>query len=161
MSRRILEFCDLLADSVDGGASIGFLPPLRDGEAEAYWRSVNEALSIGERILVVAEDSGTLVGCVQLDLAQRANASHRAEVMKLMVHRSQRRRGLGKLLMSAVEEAAAQAGRCLLILDTRKGDPSVELYRGIGYHEAGEIPYYARSSSGELHSTIFFWKMLR
>jgi GNAT superfamily N-acetyltransferase len=71
------------------------------------------------------------VGAVQLDLAERPNALYRAEVMKLFVHRRARRQGIGRILMGAVELAAMEAGRSLLVLDTRKGDPSEQLYLSI------------------------------
>jgi GNAT superfamily N-acetyltransferase len=49
------------------------------------------------------------------------NASHRAEVQKLLVLRSWRRQGIGLALMTAIEQAARQTGRSLLVLDTRLG----------------------------------------
>lgn len=152
--------CELLIDAVDGGASVGFLPPLSLGEAQAYWASVEQALRDGSRVLLVFEDEGGVAGTVQLDLAMRANGRHRAEVIRLLVHRRARRRGIGTQLMAAVEEAARAEGRSLLVLDTRKGDPSETLYRGIGYTAAGEIPGYARSASGALDATVFFYKRL-
>ena len=92
----------LLRDAVDSGASIGFLPPLSEAEAGAYWDGVAGALDDGSRVLLVARDAAAgIVGSVQLDLAMRANARHRAEVSKLMVHRAARRRGIGRALMAA------------------------------------------------------------
>lgn len=46
--------------------------------------------------------------------------------------------------MDAAEAAARQAGRVLLILDTRTGDPSEALYRSIGFRLAEVMPAYAR-----------------
>jgi ribosomal protein S18 acetylase RimI-like enzyme len=75
-----------------------------------------------------------------------------------MVHPSYRRNGIAKLLMQAIEEAAKSDGRSLLVLDTRSGDPSNNLYKSLDYIEAGRIPHYARSSSGILDDTIFYYK---
>jgi GNAT superfamily N-acetyltransferase len=157
---NINGLCTLLSDAVDSGASIGFMPPLDPIEALAYWDSVRLAVHEGSRILLVAFECAELVGSVQLDLCMRANGLHRAEVAKLMVHRTARRKGLGTALMAAVEEAARAEGRSLLVLDTRKGDPSEAVYRGTGYHVAGEIPKYARSADGELHATVLFYKLI-
>ena len=151
---------DLLIDAVDSGASVGFLPPLVHAEAANYWREVFAALETCNRILLTAEDDGRIAGAVQLDLATRANALHRAEVMKLFVHRDHRRRGIGRDLMSALEVAAHEHGRTLLVLDTREGDPSEKLYLELGYTRAGAIPRYARSAGGELHTTVFLYKEL-
>jgi ribosomal protein S18 acetylase RimI-like enzyme len=107
--------------------------------------------------MLIAVDDGRVVGSVQLDYAMRRNALHRAEIMKLMVHRSARRRGIGRALMLEAAQVAKADGRTLLVLDTRHGDPSETLYRSLGYQVAGIIPRYARSASGELHATILMY----
>jgi GNAT superfamily N-acetyltransferase len=154
----------LLQDAVDSGASIGFLPPLAEAEAAAYWATVADAVRDGSRVLLVApapdEPAGLPVGAVQLDLAMRANGRHRAEVAKLMVDRSVRRRGVGRALMTAVEAEARRLGRTTLHLDTREGDPSERLYQGLGWERAGAIPRWARSGDGTLHTTVFYYRLL-
>jgi ribosomal protein S18 acetylase RimI-like enzyme len=151
----------LLQDAVAGGASIGFLPPVSHATAGVYWQEVVEAMNTNNRILLIAEEAGTVAGTVQLDLAGRANGTHRAEVAKLMVHTAHRRRGIAEWLMRAIEEEARLAGRTTLILDTRAGDPSENLYLKLGYTQAGTIPEYARSADGSLHTTVFMYKLLK
>ena len=153
---ELAQLVDLLVAVVDDGASVGFLPPLERGEAEAYWRGVPGPGAV----LLVAERGGRIVGTVQLQLAMRANGRHRAEVAKLMVHPDARREGLGRALMAAIEAVARREERSLLVLDTRDGDPSNALYRALGYQEVGLIPGYARSASGELNATVFYFKLL-
>ena len=151
----------LLQDAVDGGASVGFLTPVETAEAEAYWESVSAALADGSRVLLVARHPGEPpVGSVQLDLAMRANGRHRAEVAKLMVHRAARRQGIGRGLMEAAEAEARRLGRTTLHLDTRQGDPSERLYRALGWVKAGVIPRWARSATGALDATVFYYRLL-
>jgi ribosomal protein S18 acetylase RimI-like enzyme len=151
----------VLQDAVDSGASVGFLPPLTAAEAAAYWRTVIDALADGSRRLFVAHHAMLgVAGTVQLELAMRPNGLHRAEVAKLLVHRAARRQGLGRALMQALEAEACRLGRTTLVLDTRAGDPSEQLYRSLGYVRAGEIPQYARSASGRLDTTVFYYKLL-
>jgi acetyltransferase len=151
----------LLQDVVDGGATVGFLPPLGADEARAYWDGVAAALEGGGRRLWIARGaSGNIVGTVQLDLAGQANGRHRAEVIKMMVLGSARRQGIGRLLMEAAEAEARRLGRTTLVLDTRQGGPSEALYRGMGWQPAGTIPRYARSADGTLHTTVFYYKLL-
>jgi ribosomal protein S18 acetylase RimI-like enzyme len=150
------QLTDLLTATVDGGASVGFLPPLTQEEACAYWEGV---LGPGV-ILLVAEESGKIAGTVQLQLAMKLNGRHRAEIARLMVHPDFRRRGIGRLLMEQAEAAAIAAGRTLIVLDTREGDPSNALYLSLGYTEAGRIPHYALSASGTLDATVFYYKEL-
>jgi acetyltransferase len=157
---EIGQLSDLLIDAVDSGASVGFLPPLIRPEADAYWRSVIAAMREGSRVLLVAMDGDVLQGSVQLQLEMRANGNHRAEAMKLFVHRRARRRGLAKGLMAAAESTARILGRTLLFMDTRKGGEAHRMCESLGYVQFGEVPGYARSADGQLHTTVFFYKQL-
>ena len=150
----------LLQDAVASGASIGYLPPLTHEDAINYWQDVAKALESPYRILLIAEIAQEIIGTVQLDMASRPNGSHRAEIAKLMVHTSHRGLGVGRALMSTIETEARRAGRTTLILDTREGDPSEQLYSRMGYKRAGTIPEYARNADGALHTTVFMYKLL-
>jgi ribosomal protein S18 acetylase RimI-like enzyme len=154
------ELVALLQDAVASGASIGFLPPLSKEEARTYWTAVLEDMAQKKRLLLVARHSAQVVGAVQLELATKPNARHRAEVQKLCVLQQERRHGIGRLLMEAIEPIAREHGRTLLVLDTRLGDHAERLYRKVGYREAGVIPSYAQSAAGELEATIIFYKLL-
>jgi GNAT superfamily N-acetyltransferase len=121
------ELVALLQDSVDSGASVGYLPPLSDTMAQEYWQGVIDSLSGAGRLLLTANAGTTLIGTVQLVLESRPNGRHRAEVSKLLVHTTARRHGVGTALMRAVEEAAQSHGRSLLVLDTVLGDDGQRL----------------------------------
>ena len=154
------DLVELLRDAVDSGASVGFLPPLSEEAAAAYWRSILADVDAGHRFLLGAMDEARLVGSVQLELARKPNALHRAEVQRLLVSRSVRRQGIGERLMRELHDLARQHRRTLLVLDTRQGDPSELLYQKLGYTRAGVIPAYARSSSGSLDATAFYFRQL-
>jgi len=147
---------DLLMEVVEDGASIGFLPPMKQSEAAMYW----EAVLSHEVILFVAKIDDRIVGSVQLHLCTKQNGGHRAEIAKLMTHSSYRLRGIGRSLMQKAEGRARNEGRTLLVLDTREGDPSNNLYASLGYIEAGRIPDYAKSANGQLDATVFYYKKL-
>jgi GNAT superfamily N-acetyltransferase len=102
----LAELAALFEDAVESGASVGFVLPLEPGEALRYWEGVVTKISSGDLILLVAWQDSRTVGSVQLCLEKRPNGRHRAEVVKLLVHRSARRRGIGQALMQAVEKAA-------------------------------------------------------
>jgi acetyltransferase len=156
------QLAELLCNAVNGGASVGFLPPLTLDDARAYWAGVASAIASGGRILIGAFEEGVLLGTVQLGLETRANGSHRGEIMKLMVHESARGKGAGRQLMSHIENVAKKLGRTLLVLDTRTGcnDAAEAMYYKLGYRKAGVIPRYARSAGGALHDTIFMYREL-
>ena len=157
---------DLLRDAVECGASVGFLQPLDASEARAYWEGVLSALSSGERVLFVAVEqdsvrSNSVLGGVQLGLVGWPSQRHRAVVMKLLVSRAARRRGIGSELMRSAESEAQGRGRTLLVLDTRRGDDSERLYTRLGYETVGVIPGYATSPSGDsLDDVVYMYREL-
>jgi acetyltransferase len=154
------QLVGLLLDAVAHGASLGFLAGVGSVEAGRYWDGVRAAVAGGRSLLLAAAHEGTLVGTVQLDLCQRPNGGHRAEVRKMMVHSRARRRGLGSVLLRAVEAEALALGRGLLFLELEAGSGAEQLYHCLGYTRAGEIPGYACTPGGRLHPTAIYYKSL-
>jgi GNAT superfamily N-acetyltransferase len=77
------------------------------------------AMRQGTRVLLIALDGDLIQGSVQIDLETRGNGNHRAEAMRLFVHRRARRGGLARALMVELESTARRLGRTLLVMDTR------------------------------------------
>jgi ribosomal protein S18 acetylase RimI-like enzyme len=154
--RELDDLTELLIACVAQVASLGFHAPLAVDAARDWWLSVPR----DGVILLVAEQEGRIVGTVQLQPAESENGAHRGEVAKLLVHPSRRRQGVARALMMALEDEALAAGKTLVVLDTREGDPSNDLYRALGYQEAGRIPGWARDAAGTLSATVFWYKPL-
>ncbi len=150
----------LLEDSVNNGASIGFLAPIEKNEVLNYWREVNHKLAQGNGRLWIAIQEGTVVGSVQLSLVSKKNGVHRAEVEKLMVLTSARKQGIATLLMNELENFSREKDLHLLVLDTRESDVSELLYSKIGFVCVGVIPNFALSSNGNYDGTAIYYKKL-
>lgn len=151
----------ILKDAVDGDASVGWLAPMDLDEARAYWRKRAVAAQNGDTILLLAyADDDALAGTAQLGFAPYPNGSHRADVMKVLVHSDYRRKGIGGALMLALEDHARQHAISLLVLDTLLGEPSELLYQKLGYQESGKIPNFARINDGSLATTVYYYKIL-
>lgn len=151
---NIDELNSLLINAVENGASMGFLTPMCMDKARKYWINL---LDDGV-YLFVAKVNGNFVGTVQLHQCLKENGRHRGEVARLMVHSDFRRRGIGRLLMDAVENKAKSLNLSLLLLDTRDGDVSNNLYKNLDYIEVGKVPNYALSIDGNLKTTVFYYK---
>jgi len=86
---------------------------------------------------LLAEEAGTLVGCVYVELR-----GDRGYFGLLAVGPERQRSGLGKQLVAAAEEDCRAAG-CrvmeLTIVNLRKDLPG--LYRHLGYMESGTLPF--------------------
>ncbi|MEO8448465.1 MAG: GNAT family N-acetyltransferase [Gemmatimonadota bacterium] len=148
----------LLKDSVNGGASLGFLAPLEDDEGRDYWRSLGPELEAGSRLLLAASAGDRLVGSGQLTMPRLPNARHRAELHKLFVDTRQRGQGIGRALMNALHGAARERGRSLILLNTRRGEPPEGFYKGLGYREVGVVPGYTVGLAGERYDTVVLYK---
>ena len=150
---------ELLVDTVDRGASVGFFAPMQSATADRYWDDVLARLNPA-LLLWVAEDDGTVVGSVQLALCERENGRHRADVQKLFVHGDHRGRGIASKLMADLDAAARVRDRSLLILDTLAGSKAEAVYRHLGWTRAGAIPDFAAFPDGTLHPTVYYYKIL-
>jgi len=156
-----VELIALLTDTVDHGASVSFIAPLDPQIAENYWLKIEKAVEAGQRIVIAALVADRVAGSVQLGLDQPPNGLHRADVQKMLVHRDFRRQGLATRLLAAAEQAARDAGRTLLVLDTERGGAAEPLYEKSGYQRVGVIPAYALNSDGTaLIDTVVFYKQL-
>jgi GNAT superfamily N-acetyltransferase len=157
---RLDELAGVLADCVDGGASVGYLAPFSHEDArgvfEAYARDAEE----GDRIILGAFLDGNLVGTAQLVVGVPPNQPHRADVARVLVHRSARRRGIAQRLMEQLEQEAREEGKTLLVLDAVTGGDAARLYERLGWNTVGVIPGYALYPDGRLCDTTVFWKSL-
>jgi GNAT superfamily N-acetyltransferase len=157
---QVRGLAELLIDCVEGGASVSFMQPLPLLKAQEFWRGVANRVAKGASALLVAEDDGVVVGCVQLILDQPENQPHRADLSKMLVHRRARRRGVGGALLRAAESVARDCGRSLLVLDTASGDAE-RLYASLGWQRVGVIPGFALLPQGGLCDTTVFYRILR
>ncbi len=150
----------VLVDCVAGGASVSYMAPFSQAQGRDVFEAAADEVRQGRRLLLAAFADGELIGTVQVVLALPPNQPHRAEIAKLLVHRSARGRGIAQLLMEHAEEEARAEGRTLLVLDTVTGDAAERLYERLGWNRVGVIPGYALYPDGRPCDTTVFWKSL-
>jgi GNAT superfamily N-acetyltransferase len=148
---------DVLADCVEGGASVSFMLPYSRDDAARFFEQVIASVQAGDTVLVAAKLNGTIVGSVQLGLDMPPNQPHRGDIKKLLVHRAARNHGIGARLMECAEREAKARGRTLLVLDTA-GSQAERLYVRGGWQRVGVVPDYAMWPGGGFCDTAFFWK---
>jgi ribosomal protein S18 acetylase RimI-like enzyme len=150
----------VLADCVAGGASIGYMKPFGHPDAVTAFEGFATEVEQGRRLLMAAYAGDDLVGTVQVVLALPPNQPHRAEITKLLVHRSARRRGVARLLMERAESEAQAEGRTLLVLDAVTDGDAARLYARMGWTRVGEVPGFALYPDGRPCATTYFYKVL-
>lgn len=162
LPQHLSALSDILVQTVEAGASVGFILPFATADAAEFWQNmVFPAVERREVLLLGAFVNQQLLGTVQLGLALPPNQPHRADVGKLLVHPKARQTGLGRALMQALETEARHLNKKLLVLDTRSGDPSQRLYESLNYQVAGSIPGYCRNPGADIYEpTTYFYKTL-
>jgi diamine N-acetyltransferase len=105
-------------------------------ELEAWFAA---ALGAGDRAILVADDGGGVAGYVVVRRDDRggdvfAHARRVAHVDQLGVRADGRRRGVGRLLMAAAEDAGRRWGCAAVTLDVQAfNEDATRFYRSIGY----------------------------
>jgi GNAT superfamily N-acetyltransferase len=157
---EIAQLADVLTDCVEGGASVSFMLPMTAEKSLGFWRNVAASVRNGTRILLVAEDTLGIAGTVQVLLDLPENQPHRGDLAKMLVHRRARNRGIGAALLRAAENAARDAGRTLLVLDTVTGGAGERLYQRLGWSRVGEVPDYALWPDGGFCPTTYYYRRI-
>lgn len=158
--RHIAGLAAVLADCVRNGASVSFMNPFPQDEAEAFFRAIADKVATGEVVLAAAFDGARIVGTAQLGLDMPPNQPHRGDVRKMLVHSDARRRGVAGAMLARLEEEAAARGRTLLVLDTASAE-AMRVYERGGWAQVGRIPDYALLPDGGFCDTIFYMKRLQ
>ena len=140
--------------------ALGALDSMGRGVLERSYRDIVAGLDEHERLLLVGEEGGEVVGMAQVVFSGATNADHRAEVQRVGVAVEVRGQGIGQELMSALEEAAREHGVTLLWLTTHAGSDACAFYEAIGYTRMGTMPNYSRRPDGTLWPGAFYFKEL-
>jgi GNAT superfamily N-acetyltransferase len=155
--QNIDDLTTILDGVIRSGASVGWVEPPSAHEARAYWAGVIRP----GNLLICGFDGERIVATGQLELAQKENGRHRAEIAKVLVLPTRQGEGLGRLMMEALEAIARREGRTLVHLDTNADDTTNAFYQRLGWQVAGTIPDWARlGTDGQLHGTTFYFKQL-
>ncbi len=160
LQERLDALATVLHETVEAGASVGYLTPFAHADARAAFAGWAAEVDAGRRVLLAAFADGELVGTVQVILALMPNQPHRGEIAKLQVRPAARGLGIAEQLMARAEEEARGAGKTLLVLDTVTGSAADRLYRRLGWNEVGTVPGFALYPDGRPCDATFFWKEL-
>lgn len=152
---------DILADCVNGGASVSFMLPFSLQTARTFWLRIAE--SVAGRGAPRAGGRTCRADC------RHGTAGHRSTGKSA----SSRRRGktfgspkcaaagLANALMNYLEQLAREQGKSVLVLDTATGSGAERFYVQCGWEKAGEIPRYALMPDGTMTATSLFYKILQ
>ena len=158
------QLTTLLQDVVNPGSSIGFLAPLSYKEAGEVWFQVFQSIAYGTvflYILTSQSNPATILGTIQLATIPKPTHTHRADIIKLLVSPSARRRGIGTKLMEHVESVAKKLRKEVLTLDTATNNvASMTMYRKLQWEEWGTCRGFASDSDGKRIDITFFRKDL-
>jgi acetyltransferase len=141
------------------GMALGMLESIGPAGLEQSYREAVASLD-DDRALLVAEEDGEILAMAQLSRGAAMNARHRAEVQRVAVADAARGRGIGRELMTAIEEEAGRRGITLLWLTTHDSSDACAFYEAIGYTRMGVMPTYSARPDGTLAAAAFYFKKL-
>ena len=105
--------------------------------------------------LVLARDEQEVVG---FSLARVVAGE--AELLLLAVKKKAQRRGTGKLLLERFFKDSEERGAEKLYLEVRDGNSAVDLYKSLGFTEAGRRSKYYTGSDGQIYDSITLSKIV-
>ncbi|MGY6770125.1 1-(5-phosphoribosyl)-5-[(5-phosphoribosylamino)methylideneamino]imidazole-4-carboxamide isomerase [Komagataeibacter xylinus] len=152
--------CDATNAAILDGGGFGWLAPPPRETLERYFRGV---LLVPERQMFVARLDDMIVGSAQLVRPPRNNEAQAmsAALMHFYIAPYARGLGLGRLLLTEVENCARSMGYQIINLDVRETQAeAVRLFRSSGFHHWGTHPSYARTD-GRTVRGLFFTKRLQ
>ena len=158
---RVGDFVALSKAVIDAGSHLGWDVSFDGIAVSGYWQHRSRDIDGRNVLLFGSFSSDDLLGTVQLERGHFPTSLHRAEVAKLMVAPSARRRGIASQLMDELEKRAVTIGIELLVLDTRAGEPVEILYQRRGYTRTGHVPHWMKYRDGSYKDTVFFYKLLK
>lgn len=146
-------------------SSIGFVAPLDNERAMQFWLDLVPSLTGPNpevaMMVAISEETGDAIGSVLVARMLKETHSHRGEVRKLAVRPDYQGRGIGKLLMEAIETHARKFMNLdFLVLSTATDTPARVFYQKTGWTEWGICPDYAKLANGKKTRVSFFHKKL-
>lgn len=118
---------------------------------DALVMPTTNALVIDENGQLIDDEPGEPAGFV---LTRAAPGEE--ELLLIAVRPEYRARGLGKLLIEKLFDAARERGSSRIFLEMRRGNPAEHLYRKVGFEPIGQRPNYYRMINGERLDAITF-----
>ena len=147
-------------DVTNAGGAVGFVPPVTREEVAPALDALVERVTGGRERLVVMRVGEEVAGWAVLKLSADPLRRHWATVLRVQVCPDRQGRGLGRVLMNGVHDAARALGLEMLHLTVRGGYGLERFYEGSGYREFGRMPGAIRLGPGDDREEIHLYVRL-
>lgn len=114
----------------------------RDTPVEVEERISNSIIKMkaGNCVHLVAEVDGVVIGNILIEKEEFVLHSHRCSLADVVVNTAFQGMGTAKKLLECAKQQAKKLGLKLLTVHVRGGTPAEEVYKKLGFIEAGRIP---------------------
>ncbi len=154
---RKQEFEWLLGDAINDGGCVGFLLPVQADKLDRYWNGVAREMEAGEREVMAALENGRVIGALQIAYEKAESVRHRADLQKLIVHSTERRRGIARALLVHALERMPALGLVMYTITVAKAGPAEMLVRSLLFTRYGVMPHYGLTPDGKLHDASQYY----
>ncbi|MDA7947579.1 MAG: GNAT family N-acetyltransferase [Hyphomicrobiaceae bacterium] len=138
-SAREEDLADIVALLVDD--PLGATRESGDGELAPYIEAFREIDADPNNLVVVAEDEGRVVGCLQVTFIANLSfeGGRRALIEAVRVADSHQGRGLGRAIMEhAVELAKGRGCRMVQLTSNKQRPDAIKFYERLGFQRTHE-----------------------
>lgn len=133
----------------------------RAAAPDAWWHQrMADANGLG--LAFGAFDGDALVGTVAVEFSAKPKTRHKALVIGMFVREAARGHGVGRLLMqAALQTAAERPGVFIATLTVTQGnEPAIALYRSCGFSVFGTEPMAIATPDG-FKGKVHMWRQLK
>jgi ADP-ribose pyrophosphatase YjhB (NUDIX family)/ribosomal protein S18 acetylase RimI-like enzyme len=132
---------ELLGQAVEAGAALGWVDPPTVREVAQLLTELADARAAGDADVLLNWDGPQLVAFGYWRRYARPTHRPHADLERLVVRADRRGNGLGRQLLRALVQSAAEAGVEVLTLDVRGDNLSaISLYESEGFTTYGRLP---------------------
>ncbi len=133
------DMLELVNSLIEERAEVNLCEPYSREEEAEWLAGLLASIEKGDRISVVAEVEGHVIGHVEVRIG-RCYESH-TEVLGIAVKRGYRDLGIGTELMRMAEELARERGLLLITLAVfATNSRAIHVYKKLGYRIIGRVP---------------------
>jgi len=133
------DMLELVNSLIEEGAEVNLCEPYSREEEAEWLAGLLTSIEKGDRISVVAEVEGHVIGHVEVRIG-RYYESHTG-VLGIAVKRGYRDLGIGTELMRMAEELARERGLLLITLAVfATNSRAIHVYKKLGYRIIGRVP---------------------
>ena len=153
----INQFATLVNNVIKKTHSIGFIDGLDYNSAKEF---LEEFLNEEKSAILFVFDSINLIGAGCVSGSGYLSTQHYAKISKVMVSPESQTKGIGKMIMTKLEDKTKELGFSHILVQSWDIDYIVNFYKKCGYRVCGVRPEFVKYKDKYFDSYSFYKKLI-